>query len=122
MCIRDRDLLEIVVGDIEDEHDDEDKLIQPEADGVFMVDARADLDDVRDRIGVDFDIAPYADEADTIGGLVVLEYGDIPPEGVVIDTVSGYRLEVIEADSRRVRRVRVMRNVDGAADAVALHA
>ncbi len=116
------DLLEIVVGDIEDEHDDEDKLIEPEADGVFLVDARADLDDVRDRVGVDFDIAPYADEADTIGGLVVLEYGDIPPEGAVIDAINGYRLEVLEADSRRVRKVRIMRNAGGAVGPVALHA
>ncbi|WP_083507720.1 CBS domain-containing protein [Aureimonas frigidaquae] len=106
------DLLEIVVGDIEDEHDDEERLIEAEDGGGFLVDARAGLYDVRDRLGPDFDVAPYADEADTIGGLAVLEYGDIPPEGAVIEVIGGYRLEILEADSRRVRRLRIHRQAE----------
>lgn len=105
------DLLEMVVGNIEDEHDDAEDLITSQSDGSFMIDAKADLEEVRDKLGADFDVSPYTDEADTIGGLVVLEFGDIPPEGTVIDAIFGYRLKVIEADSRRVRRVHVSRLV-----------
>ncbi len=105
------DLIEIIVGDIEDEHDMDENLVAPEGTDVFLADARAELDDVRNLVGEDFDISAYADVADTIGGLVVTELGRIPATGEVVETVPGFRLEVVEADSRRVKRVRIGRIV-----------
>ena len=103
------DLIEIIVGDIEDEHDTDEELIHLESDGVYAVDARAELKDVREVVGDDFEIEAYEEEADTIGGLVVTDLGRIPAAGEVVDSVPGFRLEVVEADSRRVKRVRITR-------------
>lgn len=103
------DLIEIIVGDIEDEHDFDENLVVQEKDGVYLADARTELEDVRALVGDDFEIAAYEDVADTIGGLVVTELGRIPAPGETVETVPGFRLEVVEADSRRVKRVRLVR-------------
>ena len=103
------DIIERVVGDIADEHDDEAPMIVETADGVFAVDARADLSHVRRVVGEDFDIAAFENEADTIGGLLFSELGRVPARGEVVQAVPGFEFQVLDADPRRVRRVRIVR-------------
>jgi CBS domain containing-hemolysin-like protein len=104
------DLVEIIVGDIEDEHDEEDEiLIRPEADGSFLADARAPLDEVAEALGPDFEVSAYLDEVDTVGGLIVTLAGRVPAEGDIVSGPGGYRLEIKAADPRRVIAVRITR-------------
>ena len=103
------DVIEMVVGNIEDEHDDEAVMITERGDGIFYADARADLDEVKRVVGEDFDISEYEEEADTIGGLLFSELGRVPARGEVIQAVPGFEFQVLEADPRRVRRVRIVR-------------
>ncbi|MCD2470005.1 hemolysin family protein [Jiella sp. MQZ9-1] len=103
------DVIEMVVGNIEDEHDDEAPMITERGDGIFYADARADLDEVKQLVGEDFDISEYEQEADTIGGLLFSELGRVPARGEVIQAVPGFEFQVLEADPRRVRRVRIVR-------------
>ncbi|WP_167591718.1 hemolysin family protein [Jiella endophytica] len=103
------DVIEMVVGNIEDEHDDEAPMIIERGDGIFYADARADLDEVKQVVGEDFDISEYEEEADTIGGLLFSELGRVPARGEVVQAVPGFEFQVLEADPRRVRRVRIVR-------------
>ncbi len=103
------DILEMVVGDIEDEHDDEETLVVPAGDGVYYADARADLGDIRKIVGPDFDISTHEDDADTIGGLVVNAHGGLPSVGTVLEAVPGFEIEVLDVDPRRVKRLRIVR-------------
>nr|WP_245413908.1 hemolysin family protein [Fulvimarina endophytica] len=103
------DVIEMVVGNIEDEHDDEAPMIRQAGDGIYTADARAGLQEVRTLIGDDFDISEYEEEADTIGGLLFSELGRVPTRGEVVQAVPGFEFQVLEADPRRVRRVRIVR-------------
>ncbi|GLK81610.1 hemolysin family protein [Methylopila turkensis] len=102
------DLVETIVGDIEDEHDDaEEARIAPDGAGGFVADARASLEDVVEAVGTDFDVSAYSDDVDTIGGLIVTLAGRVPAQGDVVQGPGGRRLEVLEADPRRVVSVRI---------------
>ncbi len=104
------DLLEQVVGQIDDEHDTEDEhLWSEEAPGVWLIQARAMLDDLRDALAVDLREAVEDDDVDTIGGLVFLLVGRVPARGEVIAHPAGHEIEVLEADPRRVKRLRLRR-------------
>ncbi|RIY01076.1 HlyC/CorC family transporter [Aureimonas flava] len=109
------DILEMVVGDIEDEHDDDEALVTHSGDGVFYADGRADLDEVREVVGADFDVTGHEEDADTIGGLVVNALGRMPAPGEVVEVVAGFEIEVMDADPRRVKRLRIVRFPEGAA-------
>jgi CBS domain containing-hemolysin-like protein len=100
------DIVEIIVGDIEDEHDvDEDQpVITDKGDGVFVVDARAMLEDVAAAVGNDFQVGDHGEEVDTIGGLVFALTGRIPVRGEVIEGL-GYEFRVLDADPRRLKRI-----------------
>jgi CBS domain containing-hemolysin-like protein len=100
------DVVEEIVGEIEDEHDEEapGMLILIE-EGIWDADARAELGDVADT--VDSRFASAEEEVDTIGGLVTLLAGHVPRMGEVIAHPSGWRLEVTDGDSRRVARLRL---------------
>lgn len=103
------DLIEAVVGEIDDEHDEatvSGVLARPG--GVFEADARAPLEDLEEALGAG-ELAPaeLEEEIDTIGGLVVAIAGRVPRRGEVIDHPAGYELEVVDADPRRVKRVRI---------------
>lgn len=102
------DIVEMVVGDIEDEHDDEEVLIDQESDGVFIVDARADLDELSEIIGSSFEVGEHGDDVDTVGGLIFSNLGRIPARGEVIQAVPGYEFHVLEVDPRRIRKVRIV--------------
>lgn len=103
------DIMEMIVGDIEDEHDvAEPAEFVEEPNGDYVVDARADLDEVNTRIGVDFRLDDTPEEVTTLGGLVAWLAGRVPMRGEIIGTpIAGYELEVLVADPRRVGKLRV---------------
>ncbi len=100
------DIMETIVGDIEDEHDlDESPRIDAAADG-FVVDARADLEDVSAAIGIDLTSFSDAEDVDTLGGLITTLAGHVPARGEII-VGDGLEFEVLDADPRRVRRIMI---------------
>jgi magnesium and cobalt transporter len=104
------DLLETVVGEIDDEHDvEEPESFSREAEGVWIADGATDLEEFEREIGLDLtaheDIEP--EEADTLGGLVFLLSGHVPQAGEVVAHPDGPVFEVLDADARRVKRLRV---------------
>ncbi len=104
------DIVEMVVGDIADEHDDEDEtLITKTGEDIWVVDAKAELEDLADEIGRDFDIREQSEEVDTIGGLIFSELGRVPARGEVVQALPGFEFHVMDADPRRVKRVRIIR-------------
>ncbi len=102
------DLIEAVVGEIDDEHDEQaPAAIVPRPGGAYDADARAPLEALNDLLGVAL-VPPDEEEAvDTVAGLVSALAGRVPQRGEVIVHPDGYEFEVIEADPRRIRRVRV---------------
>jgi hemolysin (HlyC) family protein len=104
------DLLEAVVGDIEDEHDTEDgPLIRKINSNIFIASARAELGEVEGVIGPDFDPGDAGDDVDTIGGLVFALAGRVPVKGEIIQGVKNFEFEVLQADSRQLRRIKIKR-------------
>ncbi len=103
------DIIEEVFGEIEDEHDDDDgPMIEKTADGVYIADARAELDEVRALIGPDFQYGELGEDMDTIGGLVFTLVGRIPVRGEVIDGIPGFEFRILDADPRRIRRLQIV--------------
>jgi magnesium and cobalt transporter len=101
------DLLEQVVGDIEDEHDEaEAKAWREEAPGVYLASARAELEAFEDAAGIRL-TQDEEDDEDTLGGLVFRLAGRVPERAEVICHPDGHEFEVIEADGRRLKRMRV---------------
>ena len=103
------DLVETVVGDIEDEHDEIEHMILPEEGGTFLADARASLEEVAEVLGDDLGLAVAHDEVDTLGGLIVTRVGRVPSRGELIAGPGDLEFEVLEADPRRLKRVRIRR-------------
>ncbi|MBJ7499384.1 MAG: HlyC/CorC family transporter [Sphingopyxis sp.] len=100
------DLVEEIVGEIEDEHDDEpEPLIVAGDHGCWDADARAELDDVGEAI--DPRLAEVEEDVDTLGGLAAVLAGHVPEVGEILVHPSGWRIEVTEADERRVHRLRL---------------
>jgi magnesium and cobalt transporter len=102
------DLVEQIVGEIDDEHDDADPLPwREESPGVYVALARADVSEFEQAAGVDL-LPPELDEdVDTLGGLVFMLSNRVPERGEVIATPDGHEFEVIDADPRRIKRLRV---------------
>lgn len=110
------DVVEIVFGEIEDEHDEEEApQIVREADGSYLADARADLDDFEAAIGTRLDLGSEHDDVDTVGGLVFTLLGRIPLPGERVDIPGGLEFEILDSDRRRVKRLRVRRRDAAAA-------
>ncbi|MEQ1771713.1 MAG: hemolysin family protein [Devosia sp.] len=104
------DLLEAVVGEIEDEHDTEEgPLIRKVNSNIYIAAARAELGEVETVIGPDFQPGEHGNEVDTIGGLVFALAGRVPEKGETIGGLKNFELEVMQADSRQVRRVKIKR-------------
>ena len=100
------DLVEEIVGDIEDEHDDAPtELIVPIGNGMWDADARAELDDISEK--VDPRLAEVDEAVDTLGGLAFVLAGQVPPVGAVLEHDSGWRIEVTDGDERHVTRLRL---------------
>ncbi|MBS9477323.1 CBS domain-containing protein [Ancylobacter radicis] len=102
------DLVEVIVGDIEDEHDDDDgPLILRQADGSFIADARAGLEEVAELVDPAFALGEEAEEVDTLGGLLVTLAGRVPVRGEIVPGPGNFEIEVLDADPRRVKRLRL---------------
>ncbi len=100
------DLVEEIVGDIEDEHDEAPvELIVPIGDGMWDCDARAELDDVAEQL--DPRLAEVEEAVDTLGGLAFVLAEQVPPVGMVVEHPSGWRIEVLAGDETHVTRVRL---------------
>ncbi len=100
------DVVEEIVGDIEDEHDDaEASMLTMLDDGVWEADARIELEELAEA--VDRRLSSDKDEVDTLGGLVFLIAGHIPARGECVNHPSGWRLEAVNSDPRRIIRVRL---------------
>jgi hemolysin (HlyC) family protein len=103
------DVVEMIVGDIEDEHDDDETpKIEGGADGTFVADARASLDDVSEVLDRDLSDLVDAEDVDTLGGLVTSLAGHVPLRGETL-TADGFQFEVLDADPRRVKRIKIRR-------------
>ena len=101
------DLVEAVVGDIDDEHDEATVAsVIPRPGGVYEVDARAPLEKLEAAIGADLAPGELDEEIDTVGGLVSALAGRVPQRGEVITHPGGYEIQVLDSDARRVKRVR----------------
>jgi magnesium and cobalt transporter len=112
------DLLEQIVGDIEDEHDEvEGPLWAREAPGVFLAQSRMDLEDFERAAGVQLVDPAFAEEVDTLGGLVFRLAGRVPARGEVVRHPDGHEFEVVDADARRIKRLRVRLNAGASAEA-----
>jgi len=102
------DLIEQVIGEIEDEHDEEeDGLWKLEKPGQWLVQARTPLTDFEAEIGFKLADAEEGAEIDTLGGLVFMQIDRVPARGEVIVAENGVEFEVVDADPRRVKRLRV---------------
>jgi magnesium and cobalt transporter len=102
------DLIEQVIGEIEDEHDvEEDRPWTREASGAWLALARAPLHEFETEIGIALSEVDDEEEVDTLGGLVFLLSGRVPARGEVVPHPSGVEFEVIDADPRRIKRLRV---------------
>ena len=102
------DLVELIVGDIADEHDEEESpAVTRQSDGSFLANGRASLDDVRAAIGEQFDVGEVADEVDTLGGYLVTKAGHVPVRGELVPGPEPFEAEVLDADPRRVKRVKI---------------
>jgi len=102
------DLVEQIVGDIEDEHDtDEAAEVVPRADGEFDSNARTDLETIESLVGMKLADEEDAEEIDTLAGLVFSLVGRVPQRGEIVRHPAGVEFEVLEADPRRLRRIRV---------------
>jgi len=104
------DLVEEIVGEIEDEHDvDEGPRLVVEASGSFVVDARLPLGEFEEAAGPVLTSEEREADLDTVGGLAVSLAGRVPGRGEIVAHPAGFEFEVLDADPRRVKRLRVRR-------------
>jgi putative hemolysin len=101
------DILEEIVGDIEDEYDDEDEMFFPQPDGSWVIDARMSILDLEQQLGISI---PQDGEYDTIGGYIFHCAGSIPSKGFIIHH-ENFDMEIIRSDERKVERVRIRQSL-----------
>ena len=102
------DIVEQIVGEIDDEHDsDEAPSVVRQADNSYIADGRASLDDVKSVVGETFDAGEAGEDVDTLGGYIVNQVGRFPVRGEIIPGPGEFEIEVLDADPRRVKRVRI---------------
>jgi magnesium and cobalt transporter len=102
------DLIEEIVGEIEDEHDiAEGPQLVERTDGTVIADARMPIEEFEARFGLRLLPHEAEEEVETLGGLVFTLAGRVPSRGEVIVHPSGAEFEVLDADPRRVKRLRI---------------
>ena len=106
------DLLEQIVGDIQDEYDLEEDWLIRQPDGSIIVDARLPIEDLEEYFGIDVEREMF----DTVGGFIFHLTGKIPAAGEVVEN-NDILLTILEADERKIRRVRIVRNPGSASEA-----
>ena len=103
------DIVETIVGDIEDEHDETSApMIEKAADGAFICDARASLEEVSAATGVDFLGFRDSEDVDTLGGLISSFAGRVPVRGEIMSGLGNLEFEILDADPRRVKRLKIV--------------
>ena len=103
------DLIEQIIGEIEDEHDvDEDDLWTEEKPGRYLAQPRTPLAEFETEIGQKLSDEEEDEEIDTLGGLIFMLAGRVPARGEVVKHPSGAEFEILDADPRRIKRVRVI--------------
>lgn len=110
------DLVEQIVGEIDDEHDVDAALIQ-ERPGAVDADGRAGIDKLEAVLGVSLGLPDHEDEFDTAAGLAVALVGRLPQRGEILPHPAGYEIEIVDADPRRVKRLRFRRMGEGRSSA-----
>jgi hemolysin (HlyC) family protein len=107
------DIVEQIVGEISDEHD-EDFVpgVVRQADGSFLANARASLEDATAIIGPEFDVGEVAQEVDTLAGYIATRIGRLPVRGEVVPGPGRFEIEVLDADPRRVKRLKIYQSPD----------
>jgi CBS domain containing-hemolysin-like protein len=104
------DIVEQVVGEIDDEHDEEEApSVVRQPDGSFLAAARASLEDVVAALGEEFDVGDAAEEVDTLGGYLFTKIGRVPTRGELVSGPGNFEIEIVDADPRRVKRLRIYR-------------
>lgn len=102
------DLIETIIGEIDDEHDEQEAAAwKEEAPGVYLVQSTMPLDEFESIVGVPLRSGEEDEEIDTLGGLVFLRTGRVPSRGEIVTLENGVEFEVVEADPRRIKRLRV---------------
>ena len=101
--------MEAIVGDIADEHDDDDEvaMIKKQGEDTYVADARIAISTLDQMFNVDLLSAEEEDEADTLGGLIFEMAGRVPIKGEIIKHESGLEFEIMETDPRRVKKLRI---------------
>jgi CBS domain containing-hemolysin-like protein len=104
------DIMEMIVGDIEDEHDDEESpRVEAAADGSLIMSARTHLDALSGEMGAEIASEAGREEVDTIGGLVAAKAGRVPVRGEIIRISDTVEAEIIDADPRKLKRLKLRR-------------
>jgi CBS domain containing-hemolysin-like protein len=85
-------------------------MITQAGEGVFIVDAKAEIDDVAEKIGGAFSAGEHGEYVDTIGGMIFNALGRVPARGEVVQAIPGFEFHVLDADPRRVKRVRIVQS------------
>jgi len=107
------DIVEQIVGDIADEHDEDTPPgVVRQSDGSFLADARASLEDVTTIIGAEFDVGDVTQEVDTLAGYVATRIGRVPVRGELVPGPGPFELEILDADPRRVKKLKIYRGLD----------
>ncbi len=101
------DLVEEIVGNIEDEHDEQEHMFLRRTPRGWEADARTEIGHFASASGFDLSLPEREDDIDTLGGVAVALAGKVPVRGEVLSHPSGMEIEIVEADSRRIRRLRV---------------
>jgi CBS domain containing-hemolysin-like protein len=107
------DIVEQIVGEIADEHDEDSApSVVRQADGAFLADARASLEDVTAIVGSEFDVGDVAKEVDTLGGYIATQIGRVPVRGEVVPGPGRFEIEILDADPRRVKKLKIYVSTD----------
>src|ERR1700704_4344674 len=107
------DIVEQIVGEIADEHDEEDPPgVVRQPDGSFLADARASLEDIASTVGSHFDVGEVAKDVDTLAGYVATRIGRVPVRGELVPGPGPFELQILDADPRRVKKLRIYRGLD----------
>lgn len=103
------DIVETVIGDVEDEHDNDEIMFSRLNDDLWVADARVELEEIAEAIGRDFDVHDQLEDVDTLGGLIFQSLGRIPVRGEIVRAVPGFEFQILDADPHRIKRVRILR-------------
>ncbi|MEM8634793.1 MAG: hemolysin family protein [Pseudomonadota bacterium] len=101
------DLVEEIVGEIEDEHDEDTPMLTQRGASTWEADARMEIEDFASETGIDLELAEFEDDIDTLGGIAFALAGRVPERGEVLRHPAGTDIEIIDADSRRIHRLKL---------------